>query len=79
MNGFLKDFMQMRKSLNQSQTPQPAASSPPVKGKKEKKITKEQKVIGGGYQHIVENKPPRKDVIFYLQDRANELTVEKMK
>ena len=73
----------MRKGLSPSQpaTANLASNSLPKKGGRSKakaKMTSTQKVEGGGLMHIVENKPPKKDVIEYLQKRANELTEEKM-
>lgn len=74
----------MRKSLSPSQ---PATanlahnSTLPKKGGRSKKkadISAAQKVTEGGIMHIIENKPAKKEVIEYLQKKANELTTEKM-
>jgi hypothetical protein len=82
-NSFLKEFLEMRKGLSPSQpaTANLAAAVLPQKGTRNKKkpsLTQTQKVQDGGLMHITENKPPKKEVIEYLQKRANELTVEKM-
>ena len=81
INGFLKEFLDMRKKLEpQLKNAADAPGSIKIKGgsKTKSKIEKTQQVLDGGLQHIIENKPIRKDVVAYLQKRANELTVEKM-
>ena len=82
-NSFLKEFLEMRKGLSPSQpaTANLASNSLPKKGGRtnsKPKMTSTQKVENGGIMHIIENKPPKKEVIEYLQKRANELTEEKM-
>jgi hypothetical protein len=82
INGFLKDFMDMRKTIN------PVGLSaikgplkPGVSGKigvtgpgGKGKITKGPAVIHSGLAHIIEAKPERKEVITYLQERANDMS-----
>ena len=70
----------MRKTLN-TNTPSPADVLP--KKSKSKAKTKEalsevQERKEPGLLTIVEDKPPNKVVIEYLQKKANELTVKKM-
>ena len=78
-NPFLQEFLQMRKTF-QASGPAPADVLPKSKkGRKPKEqFTKEQKVAKPGIQHIIEEKPKKKVLIEYLQNRANELTLQKI-
>jgi hypothetical protein len=80
VNAFLKDFLEMRKSLAPTTpkivgNPQPA--NPTTKKRKEK-FTKEQTTQDPTVMTIIEDKPHKRVVIEYLQKRANELTEQKM-
>jgi len=84
VNAFLKDFMEMRKAL----TPQGPAGGAKIVGKPEPanpdakkrkaKFKKEQDTENTSLMTIIEKKPHRRDVIHYLQERANEFTTQKM-
>jgi len=75
-NSFLSEFMKMRKELNpgvvKTSTAQPAPA-------KKDKASKKQEVKNPGLGHIIEKKPHKRIVIEHLQEKANALTVEKMK
>ena len=80
VNGFLKDFMEMRKSLVPP-TPKivgnPTPANPETKKRKEK-FTKEQTTKDPSIATIIEDKPHKRVVIEYLQKHANHLTETKM-
>ena len=84
-NAFLKDFIEMRKSITPNTLPN--LVSPNVKdtknGVKVKKqkppVTQNQETSESTLAKIIEEKPPKKNVIAYLQTFANELTIQKMK
>lgn len=80
VNAFLKDFLEMRKNLQPPSkiVGNPTPANPDTKKRKEK-FKKEQEVDGMSLMTIIEKKPHRREVIKYLQDRANHYTVEKMK
>ena len=76
-NDFLRQFVEMRKAL----APNPMAAArvdPTPKSKRAKKGSSVQKVSEGGLQHIIENKPGRKEVEEYFQKACDDLTSEKM-
>jgi hypothetical protein len=78
-NAFLKEFINMRKEAAPVQMAHDKL--PKKKGsdtKKKAALKAAPHVENGGLQHIIENKPPRKEVIEYLQNRANHYTIEKM-
>ena len=82
-NAFLKEFLTMRKELSPTQpalTKMAHETALPKKDKSKKKpsLKPAPHVENGQLQHIIENKPPRKEVIDYLQNRANHFTTEKM-
>jgi hypothetical protein len=72
-NAFLKEFIKMRQEVKAAVP----TSSPGMSGKQ--KHTKKQEVIEGGVNHIIEKKPPKREVMEYLQEKANSLTIEKMR
>ena len=79
VNGFLKEFMEMRKSL--VPTPKivgnPSPANPATKKRKEK-FTKEQTTQDSTLATIIEDKPHKRVIIEFLQKHANHLTEEKM-
>ena len=84
-NAFLKEFMNMRKEFSPALPANTRmahdAALPQKKGGRAKKkaaLKAAPHVENGQLQHIIENTPPRKDVIEYLQTRANHFTQEKM-
>lgn len=85
-NGFLKDFMEMRKALVPANHPgrsgvvDPLPKNPSDKGKKKKQQPSFTQQTEGEVTmaKIIEDKPPKNDVIRYLQHLANELTTKKM-
>jgi hypothetical protein len=82
VNSFLKEFLEMRKGLSKNPGEPVQAKKDPKKAvlepKKKPKMTKEQIVEKPGLMTIVQDKPGRRVVIEYLQNRANELTEQKM-
>jgi hypothetical protein len=77
-NSFLKEFLNMRKTIA------PPGPSPqdvlPQKKKKAKMSSNPPPLTESvGINTIIEEKPHKRVVIEYLQKRANEFTVEKMK
>ena len=84
-NAFLKEFINMRKEFAPTQNPLTRMAHetalPQKKGNRQKKkaaLKAAPHVENGQLQHIIENTPPRKEVIEYLQKRANDFTTEKM-
>lgn len=79
MNSFLNEFIKMRKEMT---PPRNAADAPGAVKKTgtntKHKSTPSQQVIDTSMQRIIDNKPHKKEVIEYLQERANGLTVQKM-
>lgn len=79
VNGFLKDFLEMRKAL--VPTPKivgnPSPANPATKKRKEK-FTKEQETKDPTLATIIEDKPHKRVVVEYLQKHANSLTEQKM-
>lgn len=80
---FLKDFLAMRQNLHKQATQMAApivANAVPI-GKKVKS-TKEQTMddmMGGSIARIIEEKPPKKEVMDYFQTQCDKMTKEKMK
>lgn len=77
-NDFLKQFIEMRKAIAPSGAVA-ARVDPTPTSKRAKKTSSVQKITEGGLQHIIENKPPRKEVEEYFQKACDELTADKMK
>ena len=79
VNAFLKDFIEFRKALQPSPTivgnPKPAN---PQARKRKEKFKQEQEKKDTSLMTIIEDKPHKRVVIEYLQNRANELTEQKM-
>lgn len=83
-NRFLMEFVKMRKNLNQS--PQITAPTAPTAtatatrtslvptGAKTEKPVMEDDIT---YRKIIEDKPPKSDVLQYFRNRIEELKVEK--
>lgn len=76
-NEFLRQFIEMRKSIAPSPMAAAMATATPV-SKKAKKLSKTQEFIEGGLQEIIEKKPGRRHVEEYFQKTCNELTAAKM-
>jgi hypothetical protein len=85
--GFLKDFLAMRRDLHKKSIPPSttlptATGAPPAPKSKKQKSTSEvaqESMMGISVAKIIEDKPPKKDVIQYFQDQCDRLTKEKMK
>jgi len=86
-NGFLKDFMNMRKELvpavgsNGVVSPTPKNPSGQKRTGNKKKVLPTQRQTTEGETSlatIIEDKPERREVVRYLQTLANELTTRKM-
>jgi len=82
---FLKDFLDMRKSLHKS-APAPIVSATPASttGKKTRASKGTSDGTLGDLQEmsvakIIEEKPPKKEVKAYFQKMCDKLTAEKMK
>jgi len=84
-NAFLKEFIAMRKTLAPSGvagdtklTAQTDKGKAKGKGKTKEKPSDPIKMDGITVAKIIEDKPKPKDVVKFLQDRCNELTIKKM-
>jgi len=77
-NDFLRQFVEMRKQI----APNPSAAAAVAKqapaSKKAKALSAVREVADTTISHIVENRPPKRDVMDYFQERCNELTSAKM-
>lgn len=79
VNSFLNEFIKMRKEANPIPNAANAAGAVKRRGTNTKDVAKVSRdVINGGLQRIIDEKPHKREVIDYLQERANGLTVEKM-
>ena len=82
VNSFLKDFLEMRKGLPSNPGEPAQKKKDPKKAvlepKKKPKMTKEQAIEQPGLMTIIQDKPGRRVVVEYLQNRANEFTEQKM-
>ena len=76
MSSFLNDFISMRKGLAK---PNEVKGMKPKTPSQKKMMSPAQEVEESSITRIIETKPPRKEVLQYLQRRANDLTLEKMK
>jgi hypothetical protein len=83
--GFLKDFLQMRKNLHKETPPQIVSA---VAGDGNAKKTRAPKSTSDGritdmmeisVAKIIEDKPPKKEVMAYFQKECDRMTNEKMK
>jgi len=78
-NAFLKEFIEFRKALQPPPTivgnPKPA--NPDARKRKEK-FKQQQEKKDTSLMTIIEDKPHRRVVIEYLQDRCNHFTEQKM-
>ena len=81
-NAFLKDFLEMRKQTSPA-SKSPADVLPKKDTKKKTQLKEEPKSITQtnqpSLQSIIEEKPHRKVLIEFLQNKANEYTLQKMK
>ena len=75
-NAFLRQFIEMRKSI--APNPMATVAAAPPASKKAKKTSKAQVYTEGGLQEIIETKPGKKHLEEYFQKMCNELTAEKM-
>jgi hypothetical protein len=81
-NAFLREFLNMRKAVNTTVSSASPADVLPkkskTKAKTKEKLSEIQERKEPGLMTILEDKPPNRVVIEYLQKRANELTEKKM-
>jgi hypothetical protein len=82
---FLKDFLQMRQNLHKQAPPQIVSA---IGGGGEGKKTRTPKSTSDGHStdmmeisvaKIIEEKPPKKEVMAYFQKECDRMTNEKMK
>lgn len=76
-NDFLRQFIEMRKAIAPNPMAAARVDTTPA-SKRAKKPSSVQKITEGGLQHIIENKPGRKEVEEYFQKTCDELTAQKM-
>lgn len=74
-NDFLRQFIEMRKSI--APTPQAMVDATPV-SKKAKKLSKTQAYVEGGIQEIIEKKPGKRHLEEYFQKMCQELDAAQM-
>ena len=81
LNGVLKDFLNMRKSLHKEEKAAAAPAAPAKKiGKKgATAMAVSEELTGNTLARIIEEKPSKKEVSDYFQKMADRLTAEKMK
>ena len=78
VNGFLKEFLDMRKSLHKTPAPAPQPGSTAAKDKKTAAKSLHHENIGMTMATIIEELPPKKDVCDYFQKECDRLTAQKM-
>jgi hypothetical protein len=77
---FLKDFLSMRQQLHKNQSVVPTVSAPiPAKKGKGTADQSIDDLMGLSVAKIIEEKPPKKEVMGYFQKQCDRLTKEKMK
>jgi hypothetical protein len=76
MSSFLNDFIAMRKSLLKA--PAQTAQKKPKTPSEKKMMSPAQNVEESTITRIIEKKPHKREVIEYLQHKANELTEKAM-
>ena len=77
---FLKDFLMMRQQLHKNQSTTPTVVTPSTA--KKAKSTGAQKIddmMEISVAKIIEEKPPKKEVMGYFQKQCDKMTKEKMK
>ena len=86
MPSFLREFMEMRKAINKQAPPALITTAVATKGnpKKMKVSTSTSDGIKEEFQaisvqSIIEEKPPKKEVLEYFKKECDRLTAEKMK
>ena len=87
MPAFLKDFLNMRKSLHVTQNASLVSSTPSLKapirpkkvGTKSTSEGQQDELFGISVAKIIEDKPPKKEVMAFFQQECDRLTAEKMK
>lgn len=84
--GFLKDFMEMRKNLHKTAPPAQivsavASNGTPKKTRASKGTADAQRedFQGISVTKIIEEKPPKKEVMEYFKKECDRLTADKMK
>jgi hypothetical protein len=76
VNGFLFDFVKMRKEMHSSKPP--AATGHSGKSRVRYEQDASDASLNNTLSRIIEKKPHKRDVIEYLQERANSHTSRKM-
>ena len=77
-NQFLKDFLDMRKSINPLAGVKTPVEALKDEKKKKQRMSKNPEPEEGGLSHIIEEKPGRKKVEEYLAGRISALYAAKM-
>ena len=78
LNSFLHEFIRMRKDLVPMKDSSKASGAVKMKPKSRVSYKKDDVAANHTLAHIIEKKPNRREVIEYLQERANSLTEIKM-
>lgn len=78
VNGFLKEFMELRKTINPTAAVKTPAAALKDEKKKKMKMSKNPAPLESGLSHIIEEKPGRKKVEEYFGNRISELYAAKM-
>jgi hypothetical protein len=78
LNAFLHDFIRMRKEMTPFKDSSKATGAVKMKPKSRVTYKKDDVPENNSLAQIIEKKPHRREVIEYLQERANTLTEIKM-
>ena len=77
-NDFLKQFIEMRRSVAPNPSAAAAAAKAEPAAKKTKKGNAIREVMEGNIAYIIEEKPNKKHVMEYFQEMCDGLTAKKM-
>ena len=78
VNAFLHDFIRMRKDMTPFKDSSKATGAVKMKPKSRVSYKKDTVAENNSLAQIIEKKPHRREVIEYLQERANTMTEQKM-
>lgn len=77
-NDFLRQFLEMRKQIAPTPSAAAAVAAQAPLSKRTKKGSDIRQVLDGSISHIIENTPPKKEVMDYFQGVCDQLTAAKM-